>query len=189
MAKAWDSSGPQPQVQDRGEYATICEAERVTRAVLATPGAHLVGAGRKELAEHLSPQYRPLLSDPLPATRLPSGIRRGRRPLIEDTTPETARWDTGAVLSTLAEAAGDDLLHRTSPTCLPATRYCSAAPNWTNPARNIQHREPTVAAQRAAGGKSRCCERVRVVSFRGYSWATIRVAQGEGGGVDLGRVR
>ncbi|PWJ05396.1 DUF2267 domain-containing protein [Streptomyces sp. NWU49] len=112
MASAWEQF--LAQVQNRGEYATTREAERVTRAVLATLSAHLAGTERRELAEHLPPQCGPLLLDPLPATRPlnPHEFLEAVAHLIEGATPETARWDAGAVLSSLAETAGDDLLHR-----------------------------------------------------------------------------
>lgn len=112
MAISWDQF--LTRVQGRGEYPTTREAERVTRAVLTTLGAHLVGAERKELAEHLPPQCGPLLLDPLPATRSLSAREfvEAVALLIEGATPETARWDTGSVLSTLADIAGEDLLRR-----------------------------------------------------------------------------
>ncbi|WP_416980886.1 DUF2267 domain-containing protein [Streptomyces sp. T028] len=112
MAIAWERF--LTQVQDRGEYATTRDAEQVTRAVLATLGAHLVGAERKELAEHVPPQCRPLLMVPVPATRplSPHEFVEAVAVLIEGATSETARWDAGAVLSTLADTTGDDLVHR-----------------------------------------------------------------------------
>lgn len=73
-----------------------------------------MGAERKELAEHLPPQCAPLLLDSLPASRplSPHEFVEAVALLVEGATPDTARWDAGAVLSSLAEAAGDDLLHR-----------------------------------------------------------------------------
>jgi uncharacterized protein (DUF2267 family) len=102
------------QVQGRGEYATTREAERVTRAVLTTLAAHLAGTARKELADRLPPQCAPQILEPPPATRPLSAHEfvEAVALLIQGTTPETARWDTGAVLSTLADIAGEDLLHR-----------------------------------------------------------------------------
>ncbi|MFI5681564.1 DUF2267 domain-containing protein [Streptomyces cellulosae] len=51
MAMTWDEV--LTQIQECGEYATVEEAERVTRAVLATLGAHLDGDERRELADQL----------------------------------------------------------------------------------------------------------------------------------------
>ncbi|MET9800409.1 DUF2267 domain-containing protein [Streptomyces sp. NPDC006368] len=102
------------QVQERGQYTTTSEAERVTRAVLAALGAHLVGAERKELADRLPAPRRPLLLDPLPATTplSPPDFVETVALLIEGATPDTARWDTSAVLSTLADQIHEDLLRR-----------------------------------------------------------------------------
>ncbi|KOV52059.1 hypothetical protein ADL00_38340 [Streptomyces sp. AS58] len=102
------------QVQERGEYTTRREAERVTRAVLASLGAHLLGFERRELATELPAQCRPILLEVLPATSplSPPDFVQAVAMLIEGATPETARWDTGAVLSTVADIAGKDLLHR-----------------------------------------------------------------------------
>ncbi|GAB2822698.1 DUF2267 domain-containing protein [Streptomyces chlorus] len=112
MAIAWEPF--MAQVQERGEYTTTGEAERVTRAVLSALGAHLLGSERTELADRLPAQCQPLLLEPLPATKplSPHEFVEAVALLIEGATPETARWDTGAVLSTLADHAGEDLLHR-----------------------------------------------------------------------------
>ncbi|GAB2969080.1 DUF2267 domain-containing protein [Streptomyces pseudoechinosporeus] len=111
MAIAWEPF--LAQVQERGEYTTTREAERVTRTVLATLGAHLLGSERKKLADQLPAQCQPLLLEPLPATKPlnPHEFVEAVALLIEGATPETARWDTGAVLSTLADIADKDLLH------------------------------------------------------------------------------
>ncbi|MFE6847251.1 DUF2267 domain-containing protein [Streptomyces sp. NPDC057686] len=48
-------------VQERGEYETAEEAERVARVVLALLGAHLVGTVRAELAARLPATYAVVL--------------------------------------------------------------------------------------------------------------------------------
>ncbi|MFF3933078.1 DUF2267 domain-containing protein [Streptomyces hirsutus] len=67
MAIAWEPF--MAHVQERGEYTTTGEAERVTRAVLSAPDAHLLGSERTELADRLPAQCQPLLLEPLPATK------------------------------------------------------------------------------------------------------------------------
>ncbi|CAM5625069.1 DUF2267 domain-containing protein [Streptomyces hirsutus] len=67
MAIAWEPF--MAHVQERGEYTTTGEAERVTRAVLSALDAHLLGSERTELADRLPAQCQPLLLEPLPATK------------------------------------------------------------------------------------------------------------------------
>ncbi|MEU1889568.1 DUF2267 domain-containing protein [Streptomyces pristinaespiralis] len=101
-------------VRERGQYTTGREAERVARIVLPALGGHLADPERKELAERLETPGSELLLDPAPATT-PLGPRafvETVADLIEGATDETARWDTGAVLTTLADLAGQALLAR-----------------------------------------------------------------------------
>ncbi|MFF0205190.1 DUF2267 domain-containing protein [Streptomyces sp. NPDC005017] len=98
-------------VQERGKYETAEEADRVARVVLALLGAHLVGTVRAELAARLPESYALILLNPLPATEplSPQRFVRATTAWIEGATEETALWDIGAVLSTVASAAGDAL--------------------------------------------------------------------------------
>ncbi|MFD5099988.1 DUF2267 domain-containing protein [Streptomyces albidochromogenes] len=110
MGIAWDDY--LVQVQDRGQYTTRREAERATRAVMTALGSHLVGAERRELSDQLPVQFQALLLDPLPATTplSPPDFVEAVALLSGGATPQTARWDAGAVLSTLADLIDPELL-------------------------------------------------------------------------------
>ncbi|OEJ35147.1 DUF2267 domain-containing protein [Streptomyces subrutilus] len=99
-------------VQERGEYSTPQEAERAARVVLALLGAHLVGTVRAELAARLPETYALILLNPLQAAEplTPERFVRATAAWIEGATEKTALWDIGAVLSTMAAAAGDHLM-------------------------------------------------------------------------------
>ncbi|MFF1415963.1 DUF2267 domain-containing protein [Streptomyces sp. NPDC058289] len=99
------------QVQERGEYETTYDADRVARVVLALLGAHLAGSVRAELAARLPETYALILLNPLQATEplSPERFVRATAAWIEGATERTALWDIGAVLSTAAAAAGDVL--------------------------------------------------------------------------------
>ncbi|MET8413452.1 DUF2267 domain-containing protein [Streptomyces sp. NPDC005195] len=98
-------------IQERGEYATTEEADRAARVVLALLGAHLVGTVRAELAARLPETYALILLNPLQAAEplSPERFVRATAAWIEGATEKTALWDIGAVLSTAASTAGDDL--------------------------------------------------------------------------------
>ncbi|MEU0037358.1 DUF2267 domain-containing protein [Streptomyces sp. NPDC006333] len=98
-------------VQERGEYVTTEEADRVARVILALLGAHVVGTVRAELAARLPETYALILLNPLQAAEplSPERFVRATSAWIEGATEKTALWDIGAVLSTAASAAGDDL--------------------------------------------------------------------------------
>ncbi|MET9887482.1 DUF2267 domain-containing protein [Streptomyces sp. NPDC006430] len=102
------------RVTERGEYNTQDEADRAARVVLALLGAHLVGAERAELAARLPETYALILLNPLPAAEPLSAERfvRATAAWIEGATHATATWDVGAVLSVVADAAGEDLTRR-----------------------------------------------------------------------------
>ncbi|MET9654281.1 DUF2267 domain-containing protein [Streptomyces sp. NPDC006460] len=99
------------QIQERGEYRTRAEAERVARVVLALLGAHLAGSVRAELAARLPEAYALVLLAPLQATEplSPERFVRATAAWIEGATERTALWDIGAVLSAVATAAGETL--------------------------------------------------------------------------------
>lgn len=101
-------------VQERGAYDTPHEAERAARVVLALLGAHLVGEVRAELAARLPETLALILLNPLPAAEplSPDRFVRATAAWIEGATEATAVWDIGAVLSTVADAAGPDLTER-----------------------------------------------------------------------------
>jgi uncharacterized protein (DUF2267 family) len=100
------------QVKDRGEYETEHEAQRAARVVLALLGAHLVGEVRAQLAACLPEEYALILLNPLQSAEPlpPERFVRATAAWIEGATEQTAAWDVSAVLSTVADAAGDDLL-------------------------------------------------------------------------------
>lgn len=100
------------QVKERGEYDTLEEAERTARAVLALLGAHLVGDIRAQLAARLPEVFALILLNPLQSAEPlpPERFVRATAAWIEGATEQTAAWDVSAVLSTVADAAGEDLL-------------------------------------------------------------------------------
>ncbi|WP_030796855.1 DUF2267 domain-containing protein [Streptomyces sp. NRRL S-337] len=99
-------------VKERGEYETLQEAERAARVVLALLGAHLVGEVRAQLAARLPEGFALILLNPLQSAEPlpPERFVRATAAWIEGATEQTAAWDVSAVLSTVADAAGDDLL-------------------------------------------------------------------------------
>ncbi|GAA2937072.1 DUF2267 domain-containing protein [Streptomyces enissocaesilis] len=101
-------------VQEGGQYPSRQEAERATRVVIALLGAHVVGSERAELASRLPETCALLLLNPLPAAEPlgPERFVRATAAWIEGATEETAKWDVGAVLSVVADAAGDELMRR-----------------------------------------------------------------------------
>ncbi|MGW7368730.1 DUF2267 domain-containing protein [Streptomyces sp. NPDC054841] len=100
------------RVKERGEYDSLPEAERAARVVLALLGAHLVGEVRAQLAARLPEDFALILLNPLQSAEPlpPERFVRATAAWIEGATEQTAAWDVSAVLSTAAEAAGDDLL-------------------------------------------------------------------------------
>ncbi|WP_069170103.1 DUF2267 domain-containing protein [Streptomyces griseus] len=101
-------------VRERGEYPSVMEAERASRVVLALLGAHLVGEERNELAARLPETFALILLNPLQAAEplAPDRFVRAAAAWIDGASEQTAAWDTGAVLSVVADAAGEELLQR-----------------------------------------------------------------------------
>ncbi|MGW1627656.1 DUF2267 domain-containing protein [Streptomyces sp. NPDC002172] len=99
-------------VKERGEYGTLQEAERAARVVLALLGAHLVGEVRAQLAARLPEGFALILLNPLQSAEPlpPERFVRATAAWIEGATEQTATWDVSAVLSTVADAAGEHLL-------------------------------------------------------------------------------
>ncbi|MFF3519050.1 DUF2267 domain-containing protein [Streptomyces sp. NPDC002573] len=100
------------RVRERGEYDTLQEAERAARVVLALLSAHLVGQVRAQLAARLPEDFVLILLNPLQSAEPlpPERFVRATAAWIEGATEQTAAWDVSAVLSTVADTAGDDLL-------------------------------------------------------------------------------
>ncbi|MBL1082268.1 DUF2267 domain-containing protein [Streptomyces actinomycinicus] len=100
------------EVKERGEYGSRPEAQRAARVVLALLGAHLVGEVRAGLAARLPEDFALILLNPLQSAEPLSSERfvRATAAWIEGATEQTAAWDVSAVLSTVADAAGDELL-------------------------------------------------------------------------------
>ncbi|MCA6096501.1 DUF2267 domain-containing protein [Streptomyces sp. SCA3-4] len=101
-------------VQERGEYNSRHEAQRAARVVLALLGAHLVGEVRAQLAARLPEDFSLVLLNPLQSAEPlpPERFVRATAAWIEGATDQTAAWDVSAVLSTVADAAGDELLQQ-----------------------------------------------------------------------------
>ncbi|MFG2026083.1 DUF2267 domain-containing protein [Streptomyces sp. NPDC048825] len=112
MRTDWDAF--LSDVQERGEYPTQAEAERASRVVLALLGAHLVGEVRLELAAVLPETLAGILLNPLQAHEPlpPERFIRATAAWIEGATEKTAAWDVSAVLSVVADTAGEDLTQR-----------------------------------------------------------------------------
>jgi uncharacterized protein (DUF2267 family) len=100
------------RVADRGEYRSEYEADRAARVVLALLGAHLLGQVRAVLAARPPEQYALILLNPLSAAEPLNAERfvRATAAWIEGATEATALWDIGAVLSVVADAAGEELM-------------------------------------------------------------------------------
>ncbi|MGN2364034.1 DUF2267 domain-containing protein [Streptomyces luridiscabiei] len=99
-------------VTERGEYKTAEEAERAARVVLALLGANLVGEVRAQLASRLPDEFTLILLNPLQSAEPlpPERFVRATAAWIMGATEKTATWDVSAVLSTVTDAAGEDLL-------------------------------------------------------------------------------
>jgi uncharacterized protein (DUF2267 family) len=102
-------------VRDRGEYVSQAEAERASRTVLSALAARLAGGEAKDLAAQLPPELQPAILDAeRPGGPWAAGEQEFLTRLAEElgATPETARWDASAVLSTLAEAVSGGELNQ-----------------------------------------------------------------------------
>lgn len=102
------------KVREAGLYPTQEQAERVTRAVLAALGEHVVGDERVDLARALPDEAARIVAAQVPAHEVPAAAEfvgeLSRR--LPNATHATARWDTTSVLGVLPELIGDDLTHR-----------------------------------------------------------------------------
>ncbi|MFJ1586626.1 DUF2267 domain-containing protein [Streptomyces sp. NPDC088197] len=97
-----------------GAYPTRERAEQAVHAVLAALGSQLGDDPRTALAAHLPRQAADVLTAQAPTAQPRTGWS-----FVQDiaartgVTPAVARWDTGAVLSTVAALLPGDLLTRT----------------------------------------------------------------------------
>ncbi|GHD82806.1 DUF2267 domain-containing protein [Streptomyces goshikiensis] len=101
------------RVRYEGAYPTRERAAEAVHHVLAALGRQLTGDERADLAQCLPVEAALTLTAQIPDTRHLTGWG-----FVKDlaartgATPATARWDTGAVLATVARLAGPDLLAR-----------------------------------------------------------------------------
>ncbi|MGW6486216.1 DUF2267 domain-containing protein [Streptomyces sp. NPDC055056] len=100
------------RVKERGKYGSQEETQRAARVMLALLGAHLVGQVRAQLAARLPEEFALILLNPLQSAEplSPERFVRAAAAWIEGATEQTAAWDVSAVLSTVADTAGEDLL-------------------------------------------------------------------------------
>ncbi|MFF5309315.1 DUF2267 domain-containing protein [Streptomyces massasporeus] len=101
-------------VRQSGRYATLPEAEQVTRTVLSALGTHVTGDERVDLARALPGEAARLIAAQIPATHRLTAARfvdevAARTP---GATSATARWDVSSVLSALPPLIGDGLITR-----------------------------------------------------------------------------
>ncbi|MFI6345288.1 DUF2267 domain-containing protein [Streptomyces sp. NPDC050560] len=101
------------KVRYDGAYPTRERADEAVRLVLSGLGRQLTGAERAELAARLPREAARVLTGQVPDARPLRGWA-----FVKDlatragASPATTRWDTGSVLSTVADYAGPDLLTR-----------------------------------------------------------------------------
>lgn len=92
-------------VRERGSYGDQTEAERVTRAVLRVLSERLPGGESAHLAAQLPGGLQDAMPDgdaPAPSYGVEEFVSRVATEL--GTTPEVAKWDASAVLTTVAES-------------------------------------------------------------------------------------
>ncbi|WP_435130996.1 DUF2267 domain-containing protein [Actinacidiphila sp. bgisy144] len=101
------------RVRYEGAYPTRERAEQAVRLVLSGLGRQVTGDERVELAARLPFEAARVLSNQVPDLHPLTGWG-----FVKDlatragASPATTRWDTGSVLSTVADLAGPDLLTR-----------------------------------------------------------------------------
>ena len=92
-------------VRERGSYDDQAEAEKVTRAVLRVLSERLPGGESAHLAAQLPGALQDAMRDadaPAASYGLDEFVSRVATEL--ETTPEIAKWDASAVLTTVAES-------------------------------------------------------------------------------------
>ncbi|MGW6613364.1 DUF2267 domain-containing protein [Streptomyces erythrochromogenes] len=101
------------RVRYEGAYPTRERAEEAVRTVLAALGRQLTGDERVDLAQCLPVEAALTLTAQIPDTEhLTAWSFIKDMATRTNTTPATARWDTGAVLAVVTRLAGPDLLNR-----------------------------------------------------------------------------
>ncbi|WP_255949702.1 DUF2267 domain-containing protein [Streptomyces odontomachi] len=101
------------RVRYDGAYPTRQRAEEVVRAVLTALGGQLADEDRLALAACLPAEAaRAITSQPSDPEVLNGWGFVNELAARTGGTPATTRWDTGAVLTTVAHLAGDALLDR-----------------------------------------------------------------------------
>lgn len=101
------------RVRYEGVYPTRERAEEVIRTVLAALGRQVTGDERVDLAHCLPVEAASALTAQIPDSQQLTGWG-----FVKDlaartgSTPATARWNVGAVLTVVARLAGPDLLAR-----------------------------------------------------------------------------
>ncbi|WP_431999671.1 DUF2267 domain-containing protein [Streptomyces sioyaensis] len=101
------------KIRYEGAYPTRERAEEAVHLVLAGLGRQLTGDERVELAARLPVEAALTFTAQIPATEQLTG-----RGFVKDlatrtgASPATLRWDTGAVLTAVADLAGGELLTR-----------------------------------------------------------------------------
>ncbi|MFK8909405.1 DUF2267 domain-containing protein [Streptomyces sp. YS-3] len=101
------------KVRYEGAYPTRERAEQAVRLVVSGLGRQLTGEERVELAARLPHEAARILTEQIPDVQPLTGWA-----LVKDlagrtgATLATTRWDTGSVLSTVADLAGPELLTR-----------------------------------------------------------------------------
>ncbi|MCM2422686.1 DUF2267 domain-containing protein [Streptomyces sp. RKAG293] len=101
------------RIRYEGAYATRQRAEETLHAVLTVLGQQLIGDERVDLAACLPVEAALTLTAQLPTLEPCNGWGFvSNLAALTGGSPATARWDAGAVLATVAELAGTNLLDR-----------------------------------------------------------------------------
>ncbi|GLZ03069.1 hypothetical protein Acsp03_05360 [Actinomadura sp. NBRC 104412] len=101
-------------VRDMGEYQDREETERVTKAVLRVLGSRMTPQSADHLAAQLPPPLDQAVRDGADGRPDPFGIEEFYRRVGEATNGhrETAEWDAGAVLTTVARTVSGGELNQ-----------------------------------------------------------------------------
>jgi uncharacterized protein (DUF2267 family) len=101
-------------VRQSGQYATVEEAERLTRVVLSALGGHVTGDERVELARRLPERAARLIAAQIPVAQplVAADFVDFVAARIEGATPAMARWHVSSVLGVLPGIVGDGLVDR-----------------------------------------------------------------------------
>ncbi|MEV6785931.1 DUF2267 domain-containing protein [Streptomyces sp. NPDC051098] len=101
------------RIRYAGAYPTSERAAEAVHAVMTGLGRQLTGEERVELAARLPIEAAITFTAQIPAAEPLTGFGFVKEVAARTGgTPATARWDTGAVLATVADLAGPELLDR-----------------------------------------------------------------------------